>query len=560
MRRSRGLTPWVEWLRAFTVILATASVLAQELGNNEDGGGTTGGPQTPQRANALSLFVYLATSLTAIISSISILLGLSVACQWPEPQCWCYNRLGSDKVGGRCCSIYYTNIGLAPLWLALGVLVALQREPVRAAMCLAYFSAHCVVVAYLRLKFQRLGFPMAYDDSGATVVPLRAGESELPLAFVSGGPMHLAAAAAAAAGGHPPPSAAWPRTQGGPGQPPHAQHMGRSGPPGRGPPTMVLGTPVYDLPLRYAVVGPLCGAGCECHRCGAVERWRQEQQAAEEVEALAQAAWEAARRRAGGRSCEAEAAGEAGEGAGPGTPGSAGAAGADRLWALREEDEVTAGGGGGGVASASPSVSVARRSVSLPLSEPLEQAAEGEEQQAGVAATAVAGSGSGAAGGATAAAGTGGDRGSAGPPGLRRRSSGSMRVAEQQHQQHQLQQLQRQLSPRTFSEYTFADAAAAGGGFGGRTWTGNVVPAAAAAAPSARAGALTSAEVLRRGGRPPAVGVPVPRALLLVEGVPLADLQQQRRSMRLGSGSRPGSAAPPPGREGAGAGGAGAGS
>ncbi|KAG2423227.1 hypothetical protein HXX76_015484 [Chlamydomonas incerta] len=537
MWRRRRSSPWVEWLRHVVVVLAAASAVAQELGNSGGGDGQQSGVARPQRTNALSLFVYLATSLTAILSSVNILLGLSVACQWPEPQCWCYNRLGSDKIGGRCCSVYHTNIALAPVWLGLGVLVALQREAVRAAMCGGYLAAHVGVVAYLRFKFQRMGFPVTYDDSGATVVPLGAGESELPLAFVSGGPMHLAAAAAAA-DGRPPPGAAWPRTQGGGG--------GRAG---HGPPAMVLGTPVYDLPLRYAVVGPDCGPGCDCHRCEAVRRRRREQQAAEEAEE--------ARRRAA-RSCEAEA----GAGVGAGSPGGAGGAGAHGLWALREEDEVPSGGSA--VVPLPASMTMSRRSISLPLSEPLERGDEEEQQhrqqQAGAA---VAGDPL-ATGAAVAAA---GDR-AAGAPGLRRRSSGSLRAAEQQQlQQPQqqllqlqtLQQLQRQLSPRTLSEYTFADAATAGGGFGGRTWTGNVVPAAAAAAPSGRAAALTSTEVLRRGGRPPVMGVPVPRALLLVDGVPLEDLQQQRRqSMRRSASSRPGSAAPGVGTSGGGGGGAGA--
>ncbi|GLI60933.1 hypothetical protein VaNZ11_003169 [Volvox africanus] len=173
---------------------------------------------------ALNMVMFLLTSITAIVSSAYVLLGASVACQWPYPTCWCYTYPASDRVNGRCCSLYYANWAMASVWLLLATVSAVSRNASRLAVCLGYTLAHTLVTIFMRYKFSRFGLPVGPDgNDGSLVIPLeRLGEQQqIP----------------SNANGIIPTDT-----------------------------NCATGIPAYNLPTLIAVVGQ-CPAGCTCPYC-----------------------------------------------------------------------------------------------------------------------------------------------------------------------------------------------------------------------------------------------------------------------------------------------------
>ncbi|GIL66356.1 hypothetical protein Vafri_19849 [Volvox africanus] len=201
---------------------------------------------------ALNMVMFLLTSITAIVSSVYILLGASVACQWPYPTCWCYTYPASDRVNGRYCSLYYANWAMAIVWLLLATVSAITRNASRLAVCLGYTLAHTLVIIFMRYKFSRFGFPVGPDGSdGALVVPLeRYGEREHNRTSFSS---FQQPSLRASLDPHR--------------SPPQQQQIPSNA---NGVLTTdtncAMGIPAYNLPTLIAVVGR-CHAGCTCPYC-----------------------------------------------------------------------------------------------------------------------------------------------------------------------------------------------------------------------------------------------------------------------------------------------------
>ncbi|GIL94783.1 hypothetical protein Vretimale_743 [Volvox reticuliferus] len=200
----------------------------------------------------LDIVLFLLTSITAIVSSAYILLGASVACQWPHPTCWCYTYPASDRVNGRCCSLYYANWAMAILWLLLATVSAISRNASRLAVCLGYTLAHTLIIIFMRYKFSRFGSPVGPNgNDGSLVIPLeRFGErAQNRASFSSFQQLRLR-------GPLDPHSS-----------PPQQQQIPSNA---NGNTTTeancVVGIPAYNLPILLAVVGK-CAAGCTCPYC-----------------------------------------------------------------------------------------------------------------------------------------------------------------------------------------------------------------------------------------------------------------------------------------------------